>query len=139
MSTIVFSGSSFCKVSPGFSLSNFIQGLHLSSINNSNDIFESYGLGETENELDLDFESYLSQEGDVVSVAMDTAEDNYDSNVYNFIQQELMEVMTSKCLTSTWCNLDSRYGSTFGTEYFDKSGNIIDVEALIETHLGKEE
>jgi len=76
-------------------------------------------------------ESYTSLCGNEIEVILDTEEANNDTEIFEYVTGHLIEIMTSKFMKEVWVSYDSREGLSANTIYYDKTGKIIDVEAML--------
>ena len=77
--------------------------------------------------------SYL---GSKLTISYDTENsDNYASDVFDFLTSHLAMLQSSYFMTVNWNCLDSRTGSSGGTQYLDRKGDIIDIDVILTTHF----
>lgn len=133
MSYTQFTSTATCQVVEGFNLDSFLDALHQRCINEDNFIAQNYGLDlEEEHEIcDLDFHNYVTLSGQDLTINLDTEETCYgDSEVYDWLVEQFIPVMTSRYLKVEGITMDSycHYGYT---AFHDKNGNVLTVDDLL--------
>lgn len=92
-------------------------------------------LSDDENMVD-EIESYLELNGNNLIISYSTeADGNYSFEVFYFLSQHFACLQTSPFMEVSWIVDDSRSGYSAGTEYYDRSGALIDVRAVLTVHL----
>lgn len=77
-------------------------------------------------------ESYLSIDNNELVVSYSTeAYGNYDSNVFDFLSPHFACLQTSPYMKVTWVVDDSRCGYSSGTDYYDRTGQQIDLHSIL--------
>ena len=89
-------------------------------------------LGEMDtDELVAEFVSYLSLDGDELTIDLDTEEDhNYDSSVFDFLVNHIAYLQTSEQMEVHYTTIDSRDGVDSSVSYYDQGGQYISAEDL---------
>lgn len=83
-----------------------------------------------------EIESYLELSGDNLIISYSTENDgNYSSEVFDFLSRHFACLQTSPFMEVTWIVDDSNSGYSAGTDYYDRSGALIDVRAVLTAHL----
>lgn len=132
MSYTQFSAKATCEVVEGFNLDSFLNGLMKRCIEEDNFIAQEYGLDPENNEVcDLSFHYYVSQKEKEIQIFLDTEEDCNNSEVFDWLTQQFIPVMTSRYLKVESVTVDSRDGSSSWITFTDKNGNQITVDDLL--------
>lgn len=133
MSYTQFSAQASCEVVEGFNLDSFLNGLMKRCIEEDNFIVQEYGLDPENEELcDLSFHYYVKQTGKEIQIYLDTEEDYCNnSEVFDWLTQQFIPVMTSRYLRVDTVTMDSRDGNSCWIAFTDKEGNQITVDDLL--------
>lgn len=149
MSYTTFQGTAICKVPSFFNLDRFIERLHLKCINEDNFIVENYGVLEVDNiesledgteitnkgkEVDIDFNEYIRQYGDKIYINVDSEET--DSDVWDWLIDQFISEMTSNVMVVKSATVDSRSGVDITFTLYNKIGDRITLNDLIENYPG---
>jgi len=131
MSYTQFSAQASCEVVEGFNLDSFLNGLAKRCYQEKNFIWEEYG-DTDEATLDLDFHYYVKQTGKEIQIYLDTDEDYCNnSEVFDWLTEQFIPVMTSRYLRVDSVTMDSRDGNSCYVVFCDKNGNQITVDDLL--------
>lgn len=115
------------------SLQQLITDLYDGCVNHAEDLPDTLAECEDLEEFSKVVSYYVDLSGNTLTIAMDSVEDNnYDSEVFDFLTNHYINFMTSKFMKVTWTTYDSRDGMSGDTCYYDKEHNQINVEELLE-------
>lgn len=104
-------------------------------VNHPDEIPDSLNEGDSD-ETVAQIKSYLSLQGKHLTISYSTAHSsNNDSAVFDFLSRHFACLQTSPFMEVTWVVEDSRSGPSAGTDYYDRSGALIDVRAVLTAHL----
>lgn len=76
-------------------------------------------------------ETYVTVENNRLVISIDTEENNYDMEIFDFLLDHYCHLMTSKFMKVTWICYDSRAGLSADCTYYDNKGNILDIERIL--------
>jgi hypothetical protein len=133
MSYTHFISTATCTVVENFNLESFLDGLAKRCISETNFIFDEFG--EVDGELDLDFNAYVRQVADKIIVEIDTEKCNSNTDVWDWLLDQFLPIMTSKVMRIDSANYNSRNGMESGVTFYSKDGTILSVENLIEAYF----
>ncbi len=133
MSYTQFVATATCNVVDGFDLQSYLDGLSKRCVKEENFIFDFYGL-DSNDELDVDFGDYVRMVGDQVLIECDTEEINSNSEVWDWLADQFVPVMTSQLMEVKSASIDSRSGVDVGISYLTKTGDCITTDDLIENY-----
>lgn len=138
MSNTQFVATASCSVVDDFNLQSYLDGLSVRCIEEENSIFEFYGLDSNDN-LDVDFADYVSISGGVSEVKLliecDTEELNSNGDVWDWLIDQFLPVMTSRFMEVKSTTIDSRSGVYVDIFYYDKNGTSISTDDLIRNYI----
>ncbi len=102
-------------------------------VNHPDEIPDS--LSDDENMVD-EIESYLELDDNILTISYSTENDgNYNAEVFDFLSNHFACLQTSPFMEVCWVVDDSKSGYSSGTDFYDRSGALIDVRALLHAHL----
>lgn len=78
-------------------------------------------------------EAYVSVVDNTLTINMDTEESNSDGEVFDFLMDHYAHLMSSDFMKVVWVSYDSRSGLSADCTYYDKQGEMIDVEKLLKS------
>ena len=78
-------------------------------------------------------EAYVSVADNTLTINMDTEESNSDGEVFDFLTDHYAHLMSSDFMKVVWVSYDSRSGLSADCTYYDKQGEMIDVEKLLKS------
>lgn len=149
MSYTMFTGTAICQVPSFFDLDNFIKRLHRKCILDDNFIVDNYGvlevtdLGfkengptveESEPEVDVDFNEYISHYGNKIYLKTDSEEN--DSDVWSWLIEQFLTEMCSDVMVIKTATVDSRTGTDVDVCLKSRTGTTLTLEDLIENYPG---
>lgn len=135
MSYTQFSAQASCEVVEGFNLDSFLNGLMKRCIEEDNFIWDKYGDTDEGTLPDIDFHYYVKQTGKTIDFYLDTEENEYgNSEVFDWLVQQFIPVMTSRYLKVEGVTMNSRMGNSCYTLFIDKEGNQITVDDLLRAY-----
>jgi hypothetical protein len=129
MSYTQFVATATVTVVDDFNLNSFLTALADRCVSEENFIYENYG--EDDGVLDLDFECYVHQNGDKILIECDTEESNGNSEVWDWLIDQFLPIMTSDLAKIKSATIDSRSGLDVDVCFCDKNGNCIDVDNIV--------
>lgn len=92
--------------------------------------------GETHEDVVRSLAAYLELSGDKLSISYSTeADGNFDPELFNFLVNHIAHLQSSPYMEVSWGVDDSREGSSCGTEYIDREGETIDIDAAIKAYI----
>ena len=139
MSHTQFVGTATLHVADEFNLEEYFEKLSFKCISENNFIVEDYGV--EDDKVDLDFSDYVSQVDNKILIKCDTdtLENNYyNSQVWDWLIEQFLEVMTSSYMEIKSATIDSQSGVDHGTSYYLKDGRFIgsdDVHNVVEQYI----
>jgi hypothetical protein len=133
MSYTHFTSTATCDVVENFNLESFLDGLAQRCISEPNFIFDEFG--EVDGKLDLNFNDYVYHVGDKMVIEVDTEECNNNSEVWDWLLDQFLPIMTSKVMRINSASYDSKSGMESDVTFYSKDGTILSVENLIEAYF----
>ena len=79
--------------------------------------------------------SYLTVSGNTLTIHYDCEESNGDPEVFDFLRKHFSCLQISDFCTVHWLTYSSRSGYSSGTNYYDREGKWVDVNAALSTYL----
>lgn len=137
MSYTQFVATAKCQVVDDFNLQSYLDGLSVRCVEEENSIFEFYGV-DSNDDLDVDFADYVRISGGKLLIECDTEELNSNSEVWDWLIDQFIPVMTSNIMEINSATIDSRSGVECSTSYYKKDGTFIgsdDVYGILEQHV----
>jgi len=129
-----FVATASCLVVDDFNLQSYLDGLSVRCIEEENSIFKFYGLDSNDN-LDVDFADYVSISGGKLLIECDTEELNSNGDVWDWLIDQFIPVMTSRFMEVKSTTIDSRSGVDVNISYYDKNGTSINTDDLIRNYI----
>jgi len=133
MSYTQFVATATCTVVDGFNLQSYLDAISERSVKEQNFLFEEYG--EENGKIDLDFDAYVRQVGDNVLIECDTEEYNGNSEVWDWLVDQFVPIMTSSFVEIKSATVDSRDGVDVDVSYLGKDGKYITTTDLIQNYI----
>lgn len=109
MSYTQFVSIATLTIQKDFNLQSYLDAISERCVKEENFIFEFYGV-DSNGLLDVDFADYVRQLGDKVLIECDTEEINSNSEVWNWLTDQFLPVMTSEFVEIKSATVDSRSG-----------------------------
>jgi hypothetical protein len=83
----------------------------------------------TADEIAGELSAYINMDesGEVIVTVDTEGDDNYNSEVFDFITSHFAQIQTSDYMSVSWSCYDSRDGTSSGTEYYDRNGSQFDM------------
>jgi hypothetical protein len=134
MSYTQFVATASCSVVDDFNLQSYLDGLSVRCVKEENFIFEFYGV-DFNDELDVDFANYVRISGGKLLIEYDTEEINSNSEVWDWLIDQFLPVMTSQFMKIQSSSIDSRSGVESDVYFYDKNGTCISTDELIENYI----
>ena len=133
MSYTQFVATATCTVVDGFNLQSYLDAISTRCVKEQNFLFEEYG--EENGKIDLDFNAYVRQVGDNILIECETEEINSNGNVWDWLIDQFIPVMTSRFMEVKSTTIDSRSGVDVDIFYLDKNGTSINTDDLIKNYI----
>ena len=134
MSYTQFVATATCSVVDDFNLQSYLDALSERCVKEENSIFEFYGL-DSNDELDVDFGDYVRISGGKLLIECDTEEINSNSEVWDWLIDQFIPVMTSQFVEIKSATIDSRSGVDVDVCFYSKDGKSISANELMEKYL----
>jgi len=134
MSYTQFVATATCSVVDDFNLQSYLDALSERCVKEENSIFEFYGL-DSNDELDVDFGDYVRISGGKLLIECDTEEINSNSEVWDWLIDQFIPVMTSQFVEIKSATIDSRSGVDADVCFYSKDGKSISANELMEKYL----
>lgn len=123
MSSTQFVATATCTVVDGFNLKSYLDALSERCVKEDNFIVENYD--EFGEHLDLVFSQYVREQGNKILIERGTEESNGDSDVWYWLVDQFVPVMTSQFVEINSVMIDSRSGVNWWQSYLLKDGTTI--------------
>lgn len=133
MSYTQFVATATCSVFDSFNLDSYLEAISQRSVKEQNFIFEEYG--EVDGKIDIDFTSYVRQLGDKILIECDTEDCNNNSDVWDWLVDQFIPVMTSQFVEIRSATIYSRSGVDVDVCFYSKDGKSISASELMEKYL----
>jgi len=133
MSYTQFVSTATLTVCEGFNLQSYLDAISERCVKEENFIFDFYGL-DSNDELDVDFGNYVRQVGDNVLIECDTEEINSDSEVWDWLIDQFIPVMTSDYAKIKSATIDSRSGVDIDFSLYSKMGKVADLDEILRNY-----
>ena len=133
MSYTQFVATATCTVVDGFNLQSYLDAISTRCVKEQNFLFEEYG--EENGKIDLDFNAYVRQVGDNILIECDTEEYNGNSEVWDWLVDQFVPIMTSRFVEIKSATIDSRDGVDIHVAYLGKDNNYISTDDLIKNYI----
>ena len=136
MSYTHVSSTAKLTVCDDFDVASYLDAISERCVREQNFIW--YEFGEEDGKVDINFGNYVRQYGNKVLIELDSEDDNYDSEVWDWLLDQFLPVMDSKFMKIKNASFDSRDGVDCNTSYYMKDGTIIgddDISAIVEQHF----
>ena len=132
MSYTQFVATASLTVCEGFNLQSYLDAISERSVKEDNFLMEHYG--EVNGKIDIDFENYVRQSDGNILIECDTTENNYDSQVWDWLIDQFIPVMNSQFVQIKSATIDSRDGVDIGFSLYDKMGKVVDLTEILEVY-----
>lgn len=129
MSYTQFVATATCTVVDGFNLQSYLDALSERCVKEQNFIFEEFG--EEDGKIDVDFSDYVTMNGNKILIECDTEDDNNNSEVWDWLVDQFVPVMTSSVMEIKSATIDSRDGTDFHQSYLLKDGSFIGPDQIV--------
>ena len=133
MSYTQFVATATLTVCEGFNLQSYLDAISTRCVKEENFIFDFYGL-DSNDELDVDFGDYVRQVGDNVLIECDTEEINSNSEVWDWLIDQFIPVMTSDYAKIKSATIDSRSGVDIDFSIYSKEGKVVDLDEILQNY-----
>jgi len=133
MSYTQFVSTATLTVVDGFNLQSYLDAISVRCVEEENSIFDEFG--EENGKVDVDFGAYVHQNDDVILIECDTEEYNSNSEVWDWLVDQFVPVMTSRFVEIKSASIDSRDGVEVDVAYLGKNGKYITTTDLIQNYI----
>jgi len=133
MSYTQFVATATLTLCEGFNLQSYLDAISERCVKEENFIFDFYGL-DSNDELDVDFGDYVRQVGDNVLIECDTEEINSNSEVWDWLIDQFIPVMTSDYAKIKSATIDSRSGVDIDFSLYSKMGKVVDLDEILQNY-----
>lgn len=133
MSYTQFVSTATLTVVDGFNLQSYLDAISVRCVEEENSIFDEFG--EENGKVDVDFGAYVHQNDDVILIECDTEEYNSNSEVWDWLVDQFVPVMTSRFVEIKSASIDSRDGVEVDVAYLGKDGKYITTTDLIQNYI----
>ena len=110
-----------------------MDGISVRCVEEENFIYEENG--EVDGNVDVDFSAYVRKLDDVIFIECDTEEYNSNSEVWDWLVDQFVPVMTSRFVEIKSASIDSRDGVEVDVAYLGKDGKYITTTDLIQNYI----
>jgi hypothetical protein len=128
-----FVATASCLVVDDFNLESYLNGLSERCVKEDNFIVDHYG--ETDGKVDLNFANYVRISGGKLLIECDSEDFNSNSEVWDWLIDQFLPVMTSRFMEVKSTTIDSRSGVDVNISYCDKNGTSINTDDLIRNYI----
>ena len=128
MSYTQFVATATLTVVDDFNLQSYLDALSERCVKEENFIFEFYG--EVDGKVDMEFSAYVHQVGSNILIECDTEEYNGNSEVWDWLIDQFLPVMTSEFAEIKSASIDSRSGVDVDVCFYTKDGNCISTDDI---------
>jgi len=132
MSYTQFVATATLTVCEGFNLQSYLDAISERCVKEENFIFEEYG--EADGKVDVDFSSYVRESGGNILIEVDTEEYNSNSEVWDWLIDQFIPVMTSDYATIKSATIDSRSGVDIDFSLYSKMGKVVDLDEILQNY-----
>ena len=132
MSYTQFVATASLTVCEGFNLQSYLDAISERSVKEDNFMMEHYG--EVDGKIDIDFEDYVRQSDGNILIECDTEENNNNSEVWDWLIDQIIPVMNSQFVQIKSATIDSRDGVDIGFSLYDKMGKVVDLTEIMEVY-----
>ena len=133
MSYTQFVSTATLTVVDVFNLQSYLDAISVRCVEEENSIFDEFG--EENGKVDVDFGAYVHQNDDVILIECDTEEYNSNSEVWDWLVDQFVPVMTSRFVEIKSASIDSRDGVEVDVAYLGKDGKYITTTDLIQNYI----
>lgn len=130
MSYTQFVATASCLVVDDFNLQSYLDGLSVRCVEEENSIFEFYGV-DSNDDLDVDFADYVRISGGKLLIECDSEELNSNSEVWDWLIDQFIPVMTGKMMEINTATINSRDGVETSNGFYTKSGRWIGSDDIL--------
>ena len=128
MSFTQFVSTATLTVVDDFNLLSYLDALSERCVKEENFLFEEYG--EVDSKVDIEFGEYVRQVGSNILIECDTEESNGNSEVYDWLIDQFLPVMTSEFAEIKSASVDSRSGVDVNVEFYTKDRKCISTDDI---------
>lgn len=133
MSYTQFVATASLSVVDNFNLKSYLDAISTRSVTEENFLLEEYG--EVDGKIDLDFDSYVHQVGDRILIECDTEEYNNNAEVWDWLIDQFIPVMTSQFVEVKSATVDSRAGVDIDFTLYGKDHQVVQLSDLVGNYL----
>ena len=133
MSYTQFVSTATITIQEDFNLQSYLDEISERCVKEENFIFEFYGV-DSNGLLDVDFADYVRQLGDNILIECDTEEINGNSEVWDWLIDQFLPVMTSEFAEIKSATIDSRSGVDIGFSLYSRDGKCVDLSDVVKVY-----
>jgi hypothetical protein len=122
MSHTQFVSTATLTVADDFNLQSYLDALSERCVKEENFIFEYYG--------EMEFGEYVRQNGNELLIECESEGDNGNSEVYDWLIEQFLPVMTSEFVQIKSATIDSRSGADVNVEFYTKDRKRISTDDI---------
>jgi hypothetical protein len=132
MSYTQFVSTATLTLSEDFNLESYLDAISERCVKEENFIFENYG--EFDGKVDVDFADYVRKSGGNILIECDTEESNGNSEIWDWLIDQFLPVMTSEFVEIKSATIDSRSGVDIGFSLYGRDGKCVDLSDIVKVY-----
>lgn len=132
MSYTQFVSTATLTLSEDFNLESYLDAISERCVKEENFIFEHYG--EFDGKVDVNFADYVRKSGGNILIECDTEESNGNSEIWDWLIDQFLPVMTSEFVEIKSATIDSRSGVDIGFSLYGRDGKYVDLEDIMKVY-----
>lgn len=132
MSYTQFVATATLTVCESFNLESYFDAISERCVKEENFIFGEYG--ENNGKVDIDFSYYVRESSGNILIECDTEEYNSNSEVWDWLIDQFIPVMTSDYVKIKSATIDSRSGVDIDFVLYSKAGKFVDLDEILQTY-----
>lgn len=128
MSYTQFVATATLTLCDDFNVQSYLDAIAERCVKEENFLFEEYG--EIDGKVDVNFGSYVHQNGNELLIEIDTEESNGNSEVWDWLIDQFIPIMKSEYVQIKSATIDSRSGVDVDVCFYTKDGNCISTDDI---------
>jgi hypothetical protein len=133
MSYTQFVSTATLTLCDDFNVQSYLDAIAERCVKEENFLFEEYG--EIDGKVDVDFGSYVHQNGNELLIETDTEEPNGNSEVWDWLIDQFIPIMKSEYVQIKSATIDSRSGVDIGFSLYSKMGKVVDLDEILKVYF----
>ena len=129
MSYTQFVSTATLTLCDDFNVQSYLDAIAERCVKEKNFLFEEYG--EIDGKVDVDFGSYVHQNGNELLIEIDTEESNGNSEVWDWLIDQFIPIMKSEHVQIKSASIGSRSGLEIGFFLYSKMGMVVDLDGIL--------